>query len=295
MVPQSFRSALSVLALSAVLGLGLAGEGWAQGAAAPAAASGLDMSNSSAGPVEVEAENGIEWQQGSKRFIARGNAVARRGTVSLYADELVAYYGDGPAGGAANSGMGGMGDIQRLEAHGSVRIVSPTETATGTDAVYDLATGMVTLTSAAGPVRLETEKETVTARDSLEYDVRQQVAVARGDARIIQGQRVLQAPLLTAHMVTVNGKSELQTVDATGGVLITTEKETARGSQGKYNAKTGIATLTGSVTLTRGQNVLQGGLATVNMKTGVSSLSGTSATDGKARAVFSPGSSSPTE
>jgi lipopolysaccharide export system protein LptA len=96
-------------------------------------------------------------------------------------------------------------------------------------------------------------------------------------------------------MVTVNGKSELQTVDATGGVLITTEKETARGSQGKYNAKTGIATLTGSVTLTRGQNVLQGGLATVNMKTGVSSLSGTSATDGKARAVFSPGSSSPTE
>jgi lipopolysaccharide export system protein LptA len=290
---------VAVACVSALLvGAGAAGA-WAQAAPTPLSSGGLDMTNGSAGPVEVEANNGIEWQQGQQRFIARGNAVATRGSVSIHADELIAYYG-------ANSGAGdtagdeaaqaaGMGDIKRLEAHGTVTIVSPTETASGTDAVYDLQTGLVTLTSSAGPVRLETQKETVTARDALEYDVRNQVAVARGDARMIQGERVLHAQLLTARLITVNGHSELQTVDATGGVLITTEKETARGSQGKYNAKTGIATLTGSVTLTRGQNVLQGGMATVNMKTGVSSLSGSSATDGKARAVFSPGKAAPTQ
>jgi lipopolysaccharide export system protein LptA len=286
---------VALAALAVVLGsIALAPvTSWAQAAAATGG--GLDMTNDSAGPVEVEANNGIEWQQGQQRFVARGNAVASRGSVSIHADELIAYYGDS-TGGATGDGAAqaaGMGDIKRLEAHGTVMIVSPTETASGTDAVYDLQTGLVTLTSSAGPVRLETQKETVTARDALEYDVRAQVAVARGDARLIQAGRVLQAPLLTAHLVTVNGKSELSTVDATGGVLITTEKETARGSQGKYNAKTGIATLTGSVTLTRGQNVLQGGMATVNMKTGVSSLSGSSATDGKARAVFSPGKAAP--
>lgn len=262
----------------------------------PAMAAGLDMTSSgSSGPVEVVADNGIEWQQAQRRFIARGNATATRGDVSVRADELYAYYADSAQkkASAAAGIPGGAGNIQRLEAHGAVRIQSPTENATGSDAVYDLTTGKMVLTNKTGRVKLVTQQETVTADDSLEYDVRTQVAVARGKAQLIQGKRVLHAAVLTAHLRTVGNKTELETVEATGGVVITTDKETARGSQGKYNAKTGIATLTGSVTLTRGKNILRGGLATVNMRTGVSTLTGTSSADGKARAILSPGEGAP--
>lgn len=255
------------------------------------------MTGSGDGPIEVLADNGIEWQQAKQRFIARGNAVATRNGVSVHADELVAYYRDSAtesapasAAGAAEpaAGLGVGNNITRIEANGSVRIVSANETATGSQAIYEMASGKVTLTNSHGPVTLVTPKETITARDALEYDVRSQVAVARGKAQLIQGTRTLDADVLTAHMTQVAGKTELDTIDATGGVVITTDKETARGSQGKYNAKTGIATLTGSVTLTRGESVLSGGLATVNMKTGVSTLSGSGSDGGKARAILAP-------
>lgn len=268
----------------------------AVGGAAPAMAAGMDMTGGGDGPIEVLADNGIEWQQAKQRFIARGNAVASRNGVAVYADELVAYYRD-DSGNASSSvapssepaaGLGVGNNITRIEANGSVRIVSANETATGSQAIYEMASGKVTLTNSQGPVTLVTPKETITARDALEYDVRSQVAVARGKAQLIQGTRVLNAEVLTAHMTQVGGNTELDTIDATGGVVITTDKETARGSQGKYNAKTGIATLTGSVTLTRGDSVLSGGVATVNMKTGVSTLSGSGSDGGRARAILAP-------
>jgi len=283
----------SRLAWTTAMLLGAAVIGWS----VSGGAAGLDMGGESGnGPIEVLADNGIEWQQGQQRFIARGNAVASRNGVSVYADELIAYYRSGgdaaPAAPATASGadapMGAGSDITRIEANGAVRIVSATETASGSQATYNVDSGKMVLTNAHGPVTLVTPKETITARDALEYDVRTQIAVARGKAQMVQGTRTLNAEVLTAHMTQTNGKTELETVDATGGVVITTDKETARGSQGKYNAKTGIATLTGSVTLTRGDSVLNGGVATVNMKTGISTLTGGGAEGGKARAIIAP-------
>ncbi len=238
------------------------------------------------GPIEVVANNGIEWQQDLRRFIARGDAVATRGQVTLRADELVAYYDQD---GATDGGSGGGGtEINRLEAHGSVRITSPTEEATGGDAVYTVADGRIVLTGA--PVRLRTPSEVVTAGERMIYDVVGKRAIAEGGATIDQGKRTLRAKTLVATLTETNGKTDITSVDAQGGVVITTEKETARGSQGKYNAKTGIATLTGSVTLTQGQNVLTGATAVVNMRTGVSTLSGggDQGAGGKARAVLVP-------
>jgi lipopolysaccharide export system protein LptA len=246
----------------------------------PAAqAQGLGFGGATAsGPIEVLADNGIEWQQDRQRFVARGNAQASRGTVTLRSDELVAYYDT--AG----------GDISRLEAHGNVRITSPSEEATGDDAEYDVAASRLVLTG--DPVRLKTPREVLTAKRRLTYDVAAHQAVAEGGATIDQGKRTLRAATLVAHLREVEGKTELSTVDAQGGVVITTENETARGSQGNYNAKTGIATLTGSVTLTRGPNVLTGTKAVVNMRTGVSTLHGGGG-DGKARAVLSPAAPAP--
>lgn len=240
----------------------------------------LSPGGGASGPIEVLADNGIEWQQSARRFTARGNATATRGDVSVRADELVASYRETPEGGT---------DISRLEAHGGVRISSPSQTATGATAFYDLDSGVVELHG--NPARLVTPNETLTANQRLTYDTVRGIARAEGGATIEQAGRVLRAPTLEAQLVEgPDGGTALSTVQALGGVEIVTGQETAQGSQGKYDANSGIATLTGSVKIIRGDNVLTGSQAVVNLRTGVSTLQGGGGEggQGRARAILNP-------
>jgi len=52
-----------------------------------APSTGLDLSNSSA-PIEIEADEGIEWRRNEKVYIARGKARAARGDLEVKAVEL---------------------------------------------------------------------------------------------------------------------------------------------------------------------------------------------------------------
>jgi lipopolysaccharide export system protein LptA len=55
------------------------------------------------GPIEITATDGLEWHQNEQQVVARGNARAVRGNVTVTADKLVAYYRKKPgsAGGSA--------------------------------------------------------------------------------------------------------------------------------------------------------------------------------------------------
>src|SRR5947207_14239198 len=98
-----------------------------------AAAQGLSLSGVSEDrPIEVSADHGIEWQQDAQVYIARGNAMAKRGTTEVHADTLTAHYrpskgtggkatGDKAAG---DNGSGGETEIYRLEADGHVTMES---------------------------------------------------------------------------------------------------------------------------------------------------------------------------
>src|SRR3954465_9891436 len=44
------------------------------------------------GPIRIQSDAGIEWQQNQHVYIARGNAVAARGNNEVRADTLLAYY-----------------------------------------------------------------------------------------------------------------------------------------------------------------------------------------------------------
>src|SRR5258708_37335226 len=73
-------------------------------------------------PVNVQADNGIEWQQTQQLYIARGNAVATRGPAAIKADTLIAHYRQGKSaqatGAQAKDAGGGQGntEIYRVEA-----------------------------------------------------------------------------------------------------------------------------------------------------------------------------------
>ena len=214
-------------------------------------------------PIEINAEDGIEWRQRDKVYVARGNASASQGEVTVHADVLTAHYRELKGGGT---------EIWRIDADGNVRLVAPRQTAHGDKAVYDVTEGVLVLT---GNVRMETETDRITARDSLEYWEKKNVAVARGNAVAARGDRRIAADVLQAHFKKdADGKSRVHEIEAFDNVLISSPKEIVRANYGIYNVETGIATLTGSVKITRGESQLNGARAEVNLNTGVSTLLG---------------------
>ena len=236
-------------------------------------AQGLNFGGDSGQPIEIFADNGIEWQQENLIFLARGNARAVRGPVTVFADELRAYYRENPDGGT---------DIWRLDADGKVRIETPGETAFGEKAVYQIDDGILVISG--GRVRLVTGGDEITADKQIEYWEKKQMAVARGNALAVRKGKRLRADVLAAYFrVDKNGENKLYRVDAFDRVKIVTDKSTATSNRAVYNVESGIATLTGSVKLVRGNSVLTGCSAEVNLNSGVSKIFSCPATTGGPR------------
>jgi lipopolysaccharide export system protein LptA len=227
-------------------------------------AQGLGLPGQDRGkPIEINAEDGIEWRQRDKVYVARGKARAAQGEVTVYADVLTAHY---------RELKGGSTEIWRIDADGNVRIASPRQTAHGDKAVYDVDKGVLVLT---GNVRLVTETDRISARDSLEYWEKRNLAVARGKAVAVRGDRRLMADILAAHFKKDDGgANKVHEIEAFDNVLISSPEEIVRADYGVYNVETGIANLTGSVKITRGDSQLNGARARVNLNTGVSTLLG---------------------
>lgn len=223
-------------------------------------------------PVEIVADEGIEWQRDAKAYVARGNARARRDGIEVRADTLTAFYRDGVDGAGQQ--------IYRIDADGAVRIQSRGEKAFGDKGVYHVDESVFVLVGKK--LRLETATAVITARDTLEYWDQRQLVVARGEAIVIDAQGRLRADILTARL---GGDSTqaVDQIDAFGNVLVSTGTEIARGDEGVYNPRTGIARLCGNVRITRGKNQLNGECADVNLITGNSRLSG-----GRVKGIFTP-------
>ncbi len=239
-------------------------------------------SGDSDAPIQVDADEGIEWEQERQIFTARGNAVAERGNVKVRADVLQAYYRKKPAGGT---------DIWRLDADGNVRINSDSEKAFGEKGIYDVDNAILVLSGSK--VGLITADDKITATRQLEWWEKKGMAVARGNALAVRGERRLSADVLVAHFQkNKSGKNRIWRVEAFDNVHIVTDTVTVTAARAVYNADSSIATLTGSVKITRGENQLNGCSAEVNMETGISKLHGcgqAGSSGQRVRGLLSPG------
>ena len=234
-------------------------------------------------PIEIFADNGIEWQQESLVFVARGNARAQRGEVEILSDELRAYY---------RKTSDGATEIWRLDAIGTVRIKSAEGTAFGDKAVYDVDNSILTITGEN--LKLVSGKDWLTARDQLEFWEAKQMAVARGKAVAMRENKKLTANILAAYFRKDNkGETGIYRVDAFEAVNIITDKDTASSDRGVYNVESGIATLTGSVKIIRDKNVLNGCSAEVNLNTGISNLHSCATGGTRVKGTFRPSKKTP--
>jgi lipopolysaccharide export system protein LptA len=238
------------------------------------------------GTLEVTADRDLEWLQQDHAYVARGNAVAKRGTVTLIADTLIAYYRPLTApttpvkqekaahpGTAQQSGFdSGNTEIWRVVAEGKVHVISEDKDAWGDRAEYDKDKSVIVLTGAA--LKATTLEDTITARDSLEYWQDQDMAVARGNAKIVKvNGNTLAGDLIGGHFVKdAHGTSVLKTIESKGNVVVTTATDIVHGDEGVYDLAAKRTVLFGNVIATHGENVIKGASADVNMDTGVSQV-----------------------
>src|SRR5580658_3323735 len=178
-----------------------------------ASAEGIDLTQG--GPIHITAQDGIEWRQAEQVVIAKGDAKAVRGTVTVTADRLCAWYrhkGDTAAGTTqpapaqpVATGLTGATDtegneVYRMRAEGNVHIFTATDQAWGDHATYDMDQAVLVMTGNA--LKLTTPNDTLTARDTLEYWSQKHMAVARGDAVVVTNDaRRVSADTLVAYTV----------------------------------------------------------------------------------------------
>jgi lipopolysaccharide export system protein LptA len=100
-------------------------------AAQVSALKGLDTS----APIDVDAAR-IEIQDAANQAVFSGDVVIRQGKLTLYADSVKVLY----------TRKSGDPQMQRLDARGNVRLVSPTEKASANVGIYDVDGRIITLT-----------------------------------------------------------------------------------------------------------------------------------------------------
>jgi lipopolysaccharide export system protein LptA len=273
-----------------------------------AMAQGIDLTQG--GPIQITSQDGIEWRQNEQIVIAKGDAKAVRGNVTVTADRLLAWYrhkGDAAATPASTTTNGLTGEtdtegneVYRMRAEGNVHIYTQTDQAWGDQATYDLDQAVMVMTG--NGLKLTTPDDTLTARDTLEYWSQRHMAVARGDAVVVTNDaRRISADTLVAYTLAAPtgnaaagaprpaapspasgpGQSSdpmaamaghLERVEAFGNVSVRTPTDMVTGDRGVYVPDTSIAHLGGHVRITRGLNQINGSEAVVNMKTGVATL-----------------------
>ncbi len=212
--------------------------------------------------VEVTADQSLEWYQDKNIYVARGNAKAVRGDLIVTADLLTAHQREKAKNGggkktsktsekSGENQSDDAGDIDRMTAEGNVVILKSNARITGDRAVDDNDKHVIVVTGKN--LRYESDKQVVTAKDSLEYWDETKIAVARGHAIAVKGDRHIAGDVLTAEFRDQpNGLSQLYKMTAIGNVTVITKSDVTRGDKGVYDAARDIAIISGHVRITRG-------------------------------------------
>ena len=213
-------------------------------------------------PMTVEADDLLEWNQTDGIYTATGNAVAVQGSRTISGDTLVATY-DPEAE---------TQDIDMVTATGNVSFEDDETKASGSKLVYKIgeegyqvdgpkarvsgARGVITADKTILLETAEDQTQTMTARGSAVY-------------RDSSG-RVFAGNLLVALF---DKEGSLQTIDADGAVMVTTEAgRKSTSDAATYDATSEQATLTGNVVIIDGASEMRGGRAEVDFKSGDSRM-----------------------
>lgn len=147
-------------------------------------------------------------------------------------------------------------------------------------------------------LRLDSDQPVQIEGDTLEVLEDQRRAEFSGNVRVTQGETVLRTGRLVIHYgggqssgsITAGG-SQIELLEAFGGVNIQSGAQVASGDTGVFDMRTEVLVLSGKrVTLSEAGNVATGCKLTVAMKTGRATLSGCAGTGTRPTILLQPNS-----
>lgn len=111
------------------------------------------------------------------------------------------------------------------------------------------------------------------AADRIELQDRADRALLSGNVEIRQSELTLKAPRVTVAYTRAGG-TEIQRLDASGGVTVTSPSETASGQFAIYDFSSRVITMIGGVTVNRNGSKVSGNRLVLDLNSGKASLDG---------------------
>ena len=128
-------------------------------------------------PVEIYAEQGIEWHKNDNKYLAIGNAIAKSGKMSVNSDRIEAFYEE-----SDNSGM----DIKLVKAHRNVVVTDENlKIVGGKLAEYNLRKDYFSIFGKN--LILTSQENKLESNKKMEYWRTKGVAIASGKAKAQKG------------------------------------------------------------------------------------------------------------
>ena len=246
----------------------------------------FDNSN---GPIEIFADDGIEWHKNKSKYVALGNAKALSGNLSVESDKIEAFYKENDS-----SNM----NITEVRAKKNVVVQDEKMKITGGEyAEYKILKDYFIINGKN--IILTSEKNILKSNKKLEYWRSKNIAIATGKAEAKKDNEfVVLADKLVWYLQERNQKTTVKKLLGFNNVSIKTNNEVAFGDKAIYNNDTEICKLFGNVKLQRGESFLIGEYAEVDLRSGISKLlpaPGTKLNENKVRALIDKGGVDPDE
>ena len=215
-------------------------------------------------PSEIYAEEGIEWHKNIQKYIAKGNANARKADLLIKSDYMEAKYED-----SENS----ENEITLLMAKGNVFIEnSQAKIFGGHTAFYDLKKEYFKVTG--NKLKLVSQNDELTSNNKIEFWKMDNVAIATGKAKAVKESKyTISADKLVWHLKLLNNEEyKVKKIFAYDNVKIENNNEVAYSDKALYNETKEICKLFGNVKLKKDNNFLTGEYAEMNLQNGISKL-----------------------
>lgn len=221
----------------------------------------ITATSSFAEDISLDANDRVEYHQKEQKLVAKGNAVAQKGNMSIKADTLIGYYAPK-----------NKNKISRVEAHKNVEMKTPDAQAFGNEMVYDVKEDRATLTGA--PAKIKSTDFTITSEGPITYYQNQQKATAKDNVKAIDNQNNhVFADMMTAWFTKdTNNKLVLDKIDIEQNVKIISNDTTVTALRGTYYALKRKIYLYDNVVINQKGNILKGSKAETDLNTSISKI-----------------------
>lgn len=228
--------------------------------------------------ITLNADKEVTWDSQAQKMTAVGNAVATKGDMSVKAAHMEAYY--------AKNDTTGKNTITEVHATDNVIMNSPQANAYGDTLDYDVAKDEVILKGQ--PAKLKTEKEVITAKDSITYYPTAQKAIALGDVQATDkdNNKIFSEKMIAFFKKDANDKMTMDKVEIYDHVKIVTKDATVMADKGLYLPKIAVIKLFDNVLIDQQGNKLKGDFAETNLNTGKSRIIAGKTSQGRVSGIF---------